>query len=150
MLGGELDDRLPPRMCFVFEDCVASRDRGQSVVLGGRRVGKRRRTVETELKHWHPNPTVVARMWDVVHRHDFRVDMITAYGPEWEGPLMKWVDRHDLPVSHVFATDVEGLNDQINTMVRTMVFFFGNPGHLLWFGGRGRQIPIDRDWEPLA
>lgn len=141
MRGGDLDDRIPPRLMFVFEDCVATRGKKRPLLNPKR---------SAELRHWTPNPTVTKRMWDIVQRHDFRIDMLTLLGPEWEDDLHHWVDKHDLPVSHVFATDAEGLPDLLNARVHTQRVYFGSPDHSFFFGHRGHQIPTDRDWEPLA
>ena len=148
MEGGDLSNDLPYRMLFLWEDTVARRPQGWDSLVSRVHQGLHRR--QSVLDRWAPNPAVTRRMWDLAWRHSYRLDLLTLLGEDYRPALEEWVDRHDLPVSHVHFTDRSGINATLAALVDVHTVFYGDSGYDLWFGGKGRRIDPRHDWEPFA
>lgn len=137
MQHGDLDNRLPPRWLFVFENVLAAvpdeRLREWKLAL---RLRRWRRVVDCYEMHLH----VVKVIWDLVWRRDYRFDVVTFLGDDFAEALEKRLKREALPFANLWAVTEQTLAARLAYMPDVMYVIHGDPSRHLTYGNRGLLV----------
>lgn len=139
MERGDISNAIPMRLMFMWEGCLVE-------------PAKRRRldTADRFVRRAKVNSHVSARVWDLVWRYDFRLDLLTVLGENLDDALHEWVDYRSLPFSNVYAFDSKQEAHQfLLTMPHVAKVFVGPDESPILFGGKTQNVPANGDWEPL-
>lgn len=137
MKGGDISGDLPPRWLFVWEGVVASLPPGQVARFKlAHRLGRYRRAVQC----WETEPHVAKVLNDLFWRRDYRFDVVTFLGPEYEEHIQRRLDRDQLPFSNVWAMDEESLTRRLVYMPDVQYVVHGDPARHLTYGHRGLLV----------
>lgn len=138
MQGGDLGTDLPPRLLFVFEDVI------------GRLPDDRLRAVRKyrKMQRWGrlvgcyvPVPGTRDRLWDLVWRQGFIVDVVALWLPgECELALHEWVELHNLPVRTVMFATLDEISRSLSRLVDVKAVVHAEEDRPFAFGSRGRHV----------
>lgn len=132
MLGGDISNRVEPRLLVVFEGLIALPPDRQPLLRFARRTGKMKRMVES----LQVNEKMARVINDTVWRHKYAVDVVTFLDPDFLPHVEKWLEHHALPVSNVIAADRTVLSREMVYRLDLVGIFSPEPRDALLFGSR--------------
>lgn len=87
------------------------------------------------------NEPLAQRIWDIVFRLNFSVDVVTyTGGEEFADALEERIGRENLPVGHVWFEDPMQLARSLAYRPDIACVFDPNPHHQFTFGSKGRIV----------
>lgn len=138
MQGGDIDNRVVPRLVIVWENLLG---------LLPNKTSEAKVASYVKFKRWNRaanvfeiNEALTRRIWDVTWRLNFSVDVITYISPDFVEALQERIDREDIPVRSVWHTEPHVLARKLAYMPQVACVYDPNPHHLLTFGSKGRII----------
>lgn len=138
MQAGDLGTDLPPRMLFVFEDVVATLPDDRLRAVRAHRKAQRWGKL---IGCYVPTPEIRDRLWDLVWRQGFVVDVVSLWLPaQCEPALIAWVERHNLPVRNVMFAPLDELSRSLARLVDVKAVIHAEDDRPFAFGSRGRHV----------
>jgi hypothetical protein len=86
------------------------------------------------------NELMAKHIWDVVWRFHYSVDICTYLGDDMADAITERLDRENLPVGNVFATQPNLLARRIALMPNIAAIYDPDPAHRFTYGSKGRFL----------
>ena len=135
MQGGDLSNRVEPRLLVVFEGLLGihadARARAKySMAMKIHRYG-------TAIRTFTLNEQLQKVIWDVTWRYDYAVDVVTFLDERLADPLIEYLDEQGLPVGRVWYSDKMLLARSLNYRPDVAGVFYPDQADRFTFGGKG-------------
>ena len=138
MQGGDIDNRVVPRLVIVWENLLG---------LLPNKAAEAKAASYVKFKRWNRavntfeiNEALARRIWDVTWRYDFSVDVITYIHEDFVEALENRLDREDIPVRSVWFTEPHVLARKLAYMPQVACIYDPNPHHQFTYGSKGRIL----------
>lgn len=138
MEGGDISNEQSARLVIVFENLLGTLPNAAAVTRTKRLVSRGRWTEAVES--FALNEALAARIWDVVWRLKYSVDVVTWISPEFRDALEARIDREDLPVGHVLHDKPTTLARKLPYMPYVAAIYDPDPQHRFLFGSKTRIL----------
>lgn len=145
MQGGDLSNTPVPRIIIVFENALGylpedQRDRWRELSRASQWDDVARLFVLDQM--------MLRKITDLSWRHSVNVDVVTYCGPEaFADALARLLDRENVPVRIVFASQPERLARATSFEPDIMCVYDANPEHALVYGRKGVHLT---SWRQLG
>lgn len=90
------------------------------------------------------NELLARKVWDLVWRYSFEIDLLTYHGPGFARALEKRMDDDDMPFRRVWSEQPNILARKIAIMPSVRTIYDPYPEHRFLYGGKGRIIEVDK------
>lgn len=137
MLRGDISGQLPPRWLFVWEGVVATLPPDREAPF---KLAVRLRQWKRAVAQYETHPHVAKVLNDLFWRRDYRFDVVTFLGPQYEQPIQDRLDRESLPFSNVWAVDERTLTQRLTFMLDVQYVVHADPARHLTYGPRGLLV----------
>lgn len=141
MLDGDISNAITPRMLFVFEGGLATSGPGRprfSTKKGWRRVADQ----------WEIDEYILAHVWDITLRYDYRCDVATFLGWDFADALDDRFGVENIPCKVRTFDSAEVLGRKLARLPDIACVYDGEPSRVLSYGSKGKLIERS-NWSPL-
>lgn len=138
MKGNDLDSHAVPRDVVVFEGLVGliPDEKIQRAEAKYRAKGK----WSEALACYEMNEGIAKKVWDLVWRFSFEIDLLTYLGQGFAEVLEKRMDDEDMPFRKVWFEEPNRLARRLVVSPHIRTIYDPDPAHQFLFGGRGRVL----------
>lgn len=139
MQNGDIGNTVVPRLVIVWEHLLGllpdkTHEAKAATYLKLHRWDRAAKTFEL-------NTGLAHQIWDVVWRMNYQVEVVTYLDEKMIEPIEAWIERHDLPISRVWADDPDKLSRRLAHMPYVAAVYDPDPAHRFRFGAKGRFMP---------
>lgn len=138
MQGGDISNEVSPRLLVVFENLlgILPDKKAEAKAATYLRLRQYRRAVNT----FEINEALAAKIWDVVWRYKYSVDVVTWVNERFANEVRDRLDREDLPIAHVSYENLNNFARKISYMPYVAAIYDPDPSHQFTFGGKTRIL----------
>lgn len=138
MLNGDLSNVVVPRLVLVFEGALGflPPDRVEQY----NKLGSAGHW-DQAARCWDLNELMMRKIWDVVWRQSFQLEVVTYAGPQnLAESLQERFDEENLPVSRTLASTPDRMARRLAYAPDIAVVYDSNAEHAFTYGGKGRYL----------
>lgn len=138
MKGNDLGNLVVPRDVLVWEGLLG--------LIPDKRVAMQEQKFRAKEK-WEQavacydvNEMLARKVWDLVWRYSFEIDLLTYHGHEFAKALEDRMDRENMPFRRVWSEQPNVLARRLATMPDVRTIYDPFPDHQFLYGGKGRVL----------
>lgn len=138
MQYGDLSAQIVPRLVLVFEGSLGFLEAskvGQFNKLGSAGLW------DAAARCWDLNDMMMRKIWDVVWRQSFQLEVVTYAGPpSLAESLQERFEEENLPISRTLASTAERMARRLSYAPDIAYVYDTDPRHVMMYGGKGRHM----------
>lgn len=139
MQGGDISNLVVPRLVLVWDGLLATLPSRTAEAKFDTYMRFKR--YKRAINLYEINQGVAQRIWDIVFRLNFSVDVVTfTGGDEFAEQVEQRIERENLPIGHVWFEEPHLLARSLAYRPDIAAVFDANPHHQFTFGSKGRIV----------
>jgi hypothetical protein len=151
MERGQLDTSYQRRFIWIWEGAVAHLPVERRVIRQREQLARRLHHWDQAVDFWRIHELVIAQWWTLLSTSPIRSDIaITTREPDFAKAVADHIERENLPVRYVFATEPHVLGHKLTYMPDVVHVFWSLPTHQFVFGPKGYHVPFGESFQPLG